>query len=211
VSGPRLTVAQWGWLALLAVALGFAQIDQPYPDVAWLQHTPTLLALLGAPILLRRWPISNGALGHIVVFLLLHTLGGRYTYSNVPYDAWAKALTGQTISETFGWTRNHYDRLVHFAFGLLMVRPVLEVCRLKGVGRRAGLWIAIAFVLSISCLYEIFEWALAVLVAGPLADRYNGQQGDMFDSQKDMAFATLGALVAGGWLVLHGTRVRGRA
>jgi putative membrane protein len=201
-----LTGVQWSWLGSLAVALTLAQIDQPYPDVAWLQHTPTLLVLLSAPFLLRRWPLSDVALGHVVVFLLLHTLGGRYTYSSVPYDEWAKAITGHTLSATFGWSRNHYDRLVHLSFGLLMIRPVLEVCQLKGMVRRAGLWVALAFVLSISCLYEILEWALAVIVAGPLADRYNGQQGDMFDSQKDMAMAMLGALIACGWLALLGRR-----
>ena len=206
--GLAPTGIQWGWLGLLAVGLALAQIEQPYPDVAWLQHTPTLLALCAAPFLLRRWPISNAALAQIVVFLLLHTLGGRYTYSNVPYDAWAKVLTEHTVSGTFGWSRNHYDRLVHFSFGLLMVRPVLEVCHIKGMVRHAGLWLALAFVLSLSCLYEIFEWALAVVVAGPTADQYNGQQGDMFDSQKDMALAALGALVGCSWLALRGGRIR---
>ena len=207
-SRPAPTGIQWGWLGLLALGLGIAQVDQPYPQVAWLQHTPTLIALLAAPFLLRRWPISNAALGQIVVFLLLHTLGGRYTYSNVPYDAWAKALSGHTVSAALGWSRNDYDRLVHLSFGLLMVRPALEVCHIRGLVRHAGLWVALAFVLSISCLYEIFEWALAALVAGPMADQYNGQQGDMFDSQKDMAVAATGAVVACAWLALRGARIR---
>jgi putative membrane protein len=199
---------QWAWLGLLAVGLGLAQIHQPFPDVAWMQHSPTLLSLLAAPFLLRRWPLSNAALGQVVVFLLLHTLGGRYTYTNVPYDEWARALTGHSVNQTFGWTRDNYDRLVHLSFGLLMVRPVLEVCHIKGLVRHAGLWVALAFVLSISCLYEIFEWALAAVVAGPTADQYNGQQGDMWDSQKDMALAAIGAVFACLWLTLKGGRVR---
>ena len=198
---------QWFWLALLAIALGLAQIDQPYPDVAWLHHGPTLLALLVLPFLVKRWPVSDAAFGSVVLFLLLHTLGGRYTYSNVPYEEWYAALTGGDLEELTGWTRNHYDRLVHIAFGLLMVRPVLEVCHIKGLVRRVGLWTALAFVLSMSCLYEIFEWLLAIFVAGEQAKLYNGQQGDMWDAQKDMALALLGALVSSIYLSMRGNRI----
>jgi len=198
---------QWAWLALLAIALGLAQIDQPYPSVAPLHHGPTLVALIALPFLVSRWPVSDAALGQVVLFLLLHTLGGRYTYTNVPYEEWFAALTGEDFRELTGWTRNHYDRFVHLAFGLLMVRPVLEVCHIKGLVRQAGLWVAVAFVLSMSCLYEIFEWLLAVLAAGPDAEAYNGQQGDLWDAQKDMALAAMGALVASLWLRLRGSRI----
>jgi putative membrane protein len=198
---------QWIWLALLAIALLLAQIDQPYPTVAPLHHGPTLVALIGLPFLLKRWPVSDAALGQVVLFLLLHTLGGRYTYSNTPYEEWYAALTGGDFRELTGWTRNHYDRLVHIAFGLLMVRPVMEVCHIKGLVRSAGLWVALAFVLSMSCLYEIFEWLLAIFAAGPDAEAYNGQQGDPWDAQKDMVLALLGALVASLWLRFRGSRI----
>lgn len=192
---PKLQKAQWAWLGVLAAALALAQINQPYPEIAPLQHVPTLLLLLAAPWLLRRWPISDTALGCVVGFFLLHTLGGRYTYSNVPYAQWYHTLTGGDWAALTGWTRNDYDRLVHFAFGVLFVRPVSEVARIEGAGKRGALWAALGFVLSVSCLYEIFEWALAVVVAPGMADDYNGQQGDMWDSQKDMAMATLGVLL----------------
>ena len=71
--------------------------------------------------------------------MALHTLGGRYAYSNVPYDEWARALTGTSPSEAFGWTRNHYDRLAHFAFGALSVIPVAEIARRwGGLGRHGA-------------------------------------------------------------------------
>ena len=66
-------------LTLLAVAVALANVAQPYPEIAPLQHVPTVAALLAAPWLLRRWPLSDGSLGAIVAFLLLHTLAGRYT------------------------------------------------------------------------------------------------------------------------------------
>lgn len=183
-------------LALLAALLLLAQIAQPYPEVALLQHIPTLAFLLASPWLLRRRPLSTAALACIIAFLALHTLGGRYAYSNVPYDDWARALTGTTLSDAFGWTRNHYDRLVHFAFGALSVIPVAEIARRwGGLTPRGATLTVFAWVLAISCLYEMFEWLLTIVAAGETTDRYNGQQGDIWDAQKDMALATLGAIL----------------
>lgn len=198
---PKLTRTQWTWLGALAVALLAAQVNQPYPEIAPLQHIPTLILLVAAPWLLKRWPVSDAALGCLVAFFLLHTLGGRYTYSNVPYEDWWHTLTGGDFAALTGWSRNHYDRLVHLAFGLLFVRPAVEVARLKGATLKGGIWVALTFVLSVSCLYEIFEWGLALTLAGDMADDYNGQQGDLWDAQKDMALAFLGALMASGWML----------
>ena len=191
-----ISPAQRCLIGLLLVLLLVAQIDQPYPEIALLQHVPTMLLLVASPWLLRRWPLSTPALACIVAFMALHTLGGRYAYSNVPYDDCARALTGTTLSDTFGWTRNHYDRLVHFAFGALSVVPVVEISRRwGGLGPRGAALAVLAWVLAISCLYEIFERLLTMIAAGETADRYNGQQGDVWDAQKDMALATLGAIL----------------
>jgi putative membrane protein len=195
-------------IAALAALLLLAQVKQPFPEVAPLHHIPTLLLLLASPFLLRHWPLSNLSVGFIALFFALHTIGGRYTYSNVPYDDLARALTGRTISEAFGFTRNHYDRLVHLSYGLLAVAPVSEALRRHGgLGARIALYIAVESVLAVSMLYELFEWQLAVTMQGPLADAYNGQQGDIWDSQKDMALAAFGALIAALTLRLR----RGRA
>src|SRR6187551_326763 len=145
---PKLSRTQWTWLGVLAAALVLAQINQPYPEIAPLQHIPTLVLLAAAPWLLRSWPISDRALGCIAVFFLLHTLGGRYTYSNVPYEEWYRSLTGGDFAALTGWTRNHYDRLVHLAFGVLFVPPAVEVARIEGATGRGGLWVALTFVLS---------------------------------------------------------------
>ena len=194
-AAPARPEAQKRLLGLLLVLLLLAQIDQPYPEIALLQHIPTMLLLVASPWLLRRWPLSTPALACIVVFLALHTLGGRYAYSNVPYDDWARSLTGTSLSDAFGWTRNHYDRLVHFAFGAQSVIPVAEIARRwGGLGPRGAALTVLGWVLAICCLYEIFEWLLTIVAAGETADRYNGQQGDIWDAQKDMALALLGAI-----------------
>jgi putative membrane protein len=184
-------------LAILAGALVLANIAQPYPDVAPLQHIPTVVLLLAAPFLLRRWPLSDGAVAAGVGFCLLHTLAGRYTYSNVPYDAWSHLLTGHTISEAFGLPRNEFDRLVHLVFGILAVPVYAEASeRHAGATRRAALWNALLFVGMVSATYEIFEWLLTMVVAPDMAADYNGQQGDPWDAQKDMAMAIVGAVFA---------------
>ncbi|OJW73558.1 MAG: hypothetical protein BGO57_07890, partial [Sphingomonadales bacterium 63-6] len=187
----------------LAITLFVVQFSQPYPDVAPLHHIPTLLLLVAAPWLLQRWPISNAALGCVVVFFLLHTLGGRYTYTNVPYEGWYRGLTGNDLVGITGWHRNHYDRLVHFAFGALSILPVMDLARMGGLKLRGALWSALAFVLAASCVYEIIEWLLGIVAAGDTADQYNGQQGDLWDAQKDMALAFLGALVVIAMIVLR--------
>lgn len=184
-------------LAGLASLLALVQVDQPFPQTAPLHHLPTLVLLLAAPWLLARRPLSDAAVGCVVLFFALHTIGGRYTYTNVPYDALARAVSGQTLSEVFGWSRNHYDRLVHFAYGALAILPVREALRHHaGLGRRTSLYIAIESVLAVSALYEIIEWLFTLTMEGSLAAAYNGQQGDLWDAQKDMALAASGALLA---------------
>jgi putative membrane protein len=190
-------------LAVLALLLALAQVKQPYPQTAPLHHLPTLVLLLAAPFLLRLRPLSDAALACIILFFLLHTIGGRWTYTNVPYDAVARAVTGHGVSETFGFARNHYDRLVHFAYGALAVLPVREMLeRHLRVPRRTALYIAVENVLAVSALYEIIEWLFTLTMAGAVAEAYNGQQGDMWDAQKDMALAALGAFLAAAALKL---------
>ena len=144
--------AQRRLLGALLILLLVAQIEQPYPEIALLQHIPTMILLVAAPALLRRWPLSTPALACIIAFFALHTLGGRYAYSNVPYDDWARQLTGTSLSDAFGWTRNHYDRLVHFAFGALSVIPVTEIARRwGGLGPRGAALTLLGWVFLYRC------------------------------------------------------------
>jgi putative membrane protein len=184
-----LPIAQRRMIASLLVAVTVANIAQPYPDLAPLQHGPTVALALAAPWLLRRWPMSNRSVLCVWLFLLLHTLGARWIYSYVPYDDWVRALTGLHI----GAARNSYDRFVHFACGALLTLPIVEMTRRE---RGGGLFVALAMIGLASTVYEIFEWALTIVAAGETADYYNGQQGDVWDAQKDMALALTGSLVA---------------
>jgi putative membrane protein len=184
-------------LSTAAVLLVLSCIGAPYPEQMYLQHIPTVVALVAPAVLSRRYPLSNSAFTCLIVFLMFHILGARYIYSYVPYDRWLKALIGTDPTSIFRFQRNHYDRVVHFVFGLLWVLPVWEVCvRYFKVPRRFAFYVAFEFVLAFSALYELFEWGLTMVLSPNDADAYNGQQGDLWDAHKDMAFAMLGSLVA---------------
>jgi putative membrane protein len=179
--------------AMLAITL----VHPLYPHEQWLQHPPTVLALVALfAAAHKRW-LSTPAIACLVAMLALHIFGARWIYSNVPYERWCDALCGSGPHEWFGWTRNHYDRLVHLAFGLLLPLPIAEAAvRHGGLSRRWALVTAVSGVAAVSAAYEVFEWLLAITAAPEYAEHYNGQQGDPWDGQKDMALAIAGSLVA---------------
>lgn len=131
------------------------------------------------------------------IFFVLHSIGAHYTYAMVPYDRWWGALTGSTINELFGWDRNHYDRLVHFLYGVLMLPPSAELLQRYSPGRAGWRWVMpVLFITSHSAIYETVEWIAASVVAPDLGSAYLGTQGDEWDAQQDMALATVGAILA---------------
>lgn len=145
----------------------------------------------------RRQPLSNLSYSLLLLFAVAHELGSHYTYAEVPYDQWAQALWGGSISEWFGVSRNHYDRVVHFLFGLLCYRPLREVI-VSGVRPQstASYGYPLTVICTISLLYEIIEWTAAAAFGGDLGQAYLGTQGDVWDSQKDSALAAAGGALA---------------
>ena len=198
---------QLATLALLAALLLLSLVRAPYPSDTCLQHIPTVIVLVAWPFLARRFPLTNVAMLCIAGFLLLHIFAARYIYSYVPYDDWSQRLFGFSLTDKLELRRNHFDRVVHFSFGALLVRPIWEICvRYLGIPRRIAYYTAFEFVLAFSMLYELIEWGLSLVLAGADADAYNGQQGDIWDAQKDMALALVGAVCALG--ILYVTRRR---
>ena len=172
-------------------------IAPPFVNFLLMQHVPTILAMVLLVYVSNRLILGRLSYLLVITFLALHTLGARYLYSYTPYDEWARALTGHTISAALGLTRNHYDRVVHFSFGLLMAVPIQELERryLKLSLTMSSL-LAIEFVIAMSATYEMIEWLVAVVFTPEWADSFLGQQGDHFDGQKDMALATAGAMIS---------------
>lgn len=194
-------------IALLALVASWALaslVDSPVPELTPLQNLPTLAVIGTLAFLLRRYPMPTSAVACVCAFLALHTVGGRYAYSYVPYEQWFAALGLPSPAETFGFRRNHYDRFVHFAFGMLIVHPISAMLiRHAKVSPRLALYIAIEFVFAASAVYEVFEWGLTMVLAGDDVETYNGQQGDIWDAQKDMTLAGLGALLSAAVLLVR--------
>jgi putative membrane protein len=150
-----------------------------------------VLVVLGIGLLVftyKSFPLSRASYTCIFLFMLLHTLGSHYTYSEVPYQEWFPVFAGG---------RNHFDRLVHFLYGLLLAYPIREMfLRIGNVRGFWGYFLPLDLTMSTSMLYELIEWVTAELVGGDLGAAYLGTQGDVWDAHKDMALASLGALIA---------------
>ena len=185
-------------LSLLFVALFAALAIAPYDRYDWLLENALVFAF--AAVLLasfRYLPLSGVSYTLIFLFLCLHEVGAHYTYSEVPYDAWVKALTGHSLNAVLGWERNDYDRIVHFCYGLLLAYPIRELfLRVADVRGFWGYFLPLDVTMSTSMLFELVEWAAAEIFGGDLGIAYLGTQGDVWDAQKDMALASLGALIA---------------
>ena len=93
--------------------------------------------------------------------------------------------------------RNYFDRMVHFLFGFLLAYPIRELfMRVAGARGFWGYYLPLDLTMSFSMLYELIEWAAAEVFGGELGAAYLGTQGDVWDAHKDMALASLGALIA---------------
>jgi putative membrane protein len=159
-----------------------------YRDDWVLENLPTFVGVPLAIATYRRFRFSDRAYVQATVFLVLHTIGSHYTYSEVPFGDWLRDL--------LHLTRNHYDRIVHFAFGLLMLRPVRELGLREARGPFAVLYFSVAGVACWSVVYEIVEWLVAAVADPAAGTAYLGTQGDVWDAEKDMGLALCGALLA---------------
>jgi putative membrane protein len=173
-----------------------------HPQDFLLEHILTVL-FLGLLIATRRsFPLSHLSYTLIFLFLALHIVGAFYTYSKVPYDRWIGAAAGWfgfegfSLDRALGFERNHFDRLVHLGFGLLLVYPAREVfLRIAAVKGFWGYYLPVDVVLSFSLVYELLEWGVAMVFAADVGQSYLGTQGDEWDAHKDMALAGMGALI----------------
>ena len=174
------------WLVLVWIV---AAINPLFPR-DWLLEN--LLVFIYCALLLftyRRFQFSNFSYGLFVVFLSLHLLGAHYTYAETPFGFW--------LQDWFDFERNHYDRIVHFSFGLLLAFPMREILlRQSGVSRAWSYFISVNCILAFSAVYEVIEMMAAMIVSPELGTAYLGTQGDEWDAQKDAALAFAGAIVA---------------
>jgi putative membrane protein len=184
-------------LLTLLIVLGTGLAIDPHYRQDWLLENALAAAFVGILIVTyRSMPLSRISYTLIFVFLCLHEIGAHYTYSEVPYERGFQDLIGISLNNLFGWQRNNFDRVVHFSYGLLLAYPVREVfLRVASVRGFWGYFLPLDVAMSTSVLYELIEWGAAAGLGGELGAAYLGTQGDVWDAQKDMALASLGAAV----------------
>ena len=174
------------WLILLWIAMAIAPFDRG----DWLLENVLVfvyVALLIATY--HRFRFSNLSYGLFGIFLSLHMVGAHYTYSETPFGFW--------LQDLFGLSRNHYDRIVHFSFGLLIAYPFREfLLRVTGIRIGWSYLTVVVTVLGFSGFYEALEGLAAVIVSPELGMAFLGTQGDIWDAQKDTALAFAGSVIA---------------
>lgn len=166
-------------------------------EVWWAENIPVMLAFGFLAATYTRFAFSNLAYTMMAAWLFLHTVGGHYTFANVPFG-W--------VTDLFGFQRNHFDRLAHFSIGFYAF-PLAEYLRRKRLAHPwAALFFSLTAVMALACAYEIIEWWYAVLEGGDAGVEFLGSQGDLWDAQKDMLADTLGAVFALAVYALRGER-----
>lgn len=185
-------------LTVFFIALWTVLAIHPFDRSDWaLENVLMIFAVFILAVVYKKLPLSRVSYTLIFCFLCLHQVGAHYTYAKVPYDAWCETLTGGTINEFMGWERNQFDRVVHFLYGLLLAYPIREMfLRVAGVRGFWGYFLPLDLTMSTSMIFELFEWGAAEFFGGDLGAAYLGAQGDVWDAHKDMALASLGALIA---------------
>jgi putative membrane protein len=201
VNAARASTGHDRYLAGLGVLFGLLWIAlaiRPRYREDWaLENALTVLFVAALVLGRRRLPLSRVSYTALFLFLTLHTIGAHYTYAEVPWDEWSRTLTGRSLSDRFGWDRNHYDRFVHFSYGFLFAYPIRQILiRVAGVQGIWGYYLPFAITSSTSADFELIEWGAATVFGGDLGIAYLGTQGDAWDAQKDIALAALGALLS---------------
>ncbi|MBD9535146.1 DUF2238 domain-containing protein [Stenotrophomonas sp. STM01] len=182
--------------AVLAVFVA-TWIKPLWPLEQSLHSSLTVLGLAGLWWVDRRWRLGNGAFAAICGFIAIHCIAARWLYSNIPYDQWLQSLVGWSPDAAFGWKRNHFDRLIHFLYGVCFTPALVQLVRHAWPRLRFGhaFTLAVMTIMCSSLVYEWFEWGIALALSPDAAEAYNGQQGDPWDAHADMLLATLGSLL----------------
>ena len=175
-------------LAWYVIWWSFLAID-PLDRKDWALENMLALVMVGTLIAThRRFRFSFVSYLLITLFMTLHAVGAHYTYAEVPLGFWLK--------EILSLSRNPFDRIVHFAFGLLLVYPLKELLiRTGGVHGFWSVYLPISGILAQSGFFELVEALVAQAVNPELGAAYLGTQGDEWDAQKDMASALAGAVL----------------
>lgn len=186
-----MTSKQFNSLLSLSLLIVFVwSLINPYDRFTWfLEVFPVILGLVILTFTHSKFEFTRLSYFLIWCHAIILMIGGHYTYAEVPLF--------NLIRDAFDLTRNHYDRVGHFAQGFFPAMIARELL-IRTSPLRAGKWLFFLVTctcLAISALYELIEWWVA-MATGAAADAFLGTQGDVWDTQWDMNWALLGAIVA---------------
>ena len=164
------------------IALGVNPVDR---DVWIVEVIPIVITFLILLTTFNKFRFSNYSYTLMALWMFWHTVGGHYTFANVPFDF---------VTELFGFERNNFDRIGHFIIGFYAFPMAELVVRQKWAGPILASFFGLFFVVTIATSYEVIEWLYAVTDGGEAGMEFLGSQGDVWDAQKDMLADTLGAI-----------------
>ena len=168
---------------------------EPVSREVWIAEViPVLIVFLLLVLTYKKFRFTNLSYALMAFWLFWHTIGGHYTFANVPFG-W--------VTDLLGSSRNHFDRIGHFSVGFYAY-PLAELAlRKKWCGPVTASFLGLFFIMSVAAGYEIIEWWYAAAEGGEAGIEFLGSQGDIWDAQKDMLSDTLGALfsIALFWIV----------
>jgi putative membrane protein len=153
--------------------------------VWWAENIPAIGVFAFLVLTFRSFRFSNLAYGLMAFWIFWHTMGGHYTFANVPFDF---------ITDLFGAERNHFDRIAHYSVGFYAYPIVEFMLRRRLCGPVTATLFGLFAIMAAAAGYEIIEWWYAVLEGGDAGIEFLGSQGDIWDAQKDMLLDTLGAV-----------------
>jgi putative membrane protein len=177
-------------LLLLAYLVEFALLAvDPYDRaVWWAENIPIMLIVLALVVSSRVHVFSNTAYVLMACLVFLHTIGGHFTFERVPFGL---------ITDSFGFSRNHFDRVAHFCVGFYAYAAAELLLVREMVASRLVLFLfPLSIIIAIAGSYEILEWLYAISADATAGSAVLGSQGDPWDAQKDMLADTLGAIFA---------------
>lgn len=195
----QFTTKHWAVFIVLIIAFIFASI-QPLEYTSYMLHQMgTAIMLTALIICFKKVGLNFISFTLYIGFLFIHILGAHYLYSFVPYSDWSSQYLNFHLDHEMGWSRNMYDRWVHFAYGLLLYPFFLRLFQigLPELSNKVIFLLVIQLIMVTSLIYEWIEWLLAISLSPDEAEKYNGQQGDIWDAHQDILFATIGALITG--------------
>jgi len=179
------------FLSVIFISVFIWSVIHPRTFLTWfLEVMPALTGLVIIVLTYRRFHLTSFVYILITIHAVILMIGGHYTYAHMPLFDW--------IRDTFGLSRNYYDKVGHFAQGFVPAIIARELL-IRTSALKKGKWLffnIVCICLAISAFYELLEWQYAVIKGGESAKEFLGSQGDIWDAQSDMAMALIGSVVA---------------